>query len=85
MFELIFHSLIVWRVAYMITEEDGPKDIFRKLQSYGKPFNCFSCLSVIIALILAFCIKDGFLYGLALAGLAKLINGLYEYMTNVLQ
>ncbi len=58
----------------MITMEDGPGDVFSKLQAKGKPFSCFECMSVLVALPLSFLTPNFLLYWLAIVAVAKIVN-----------
>ena len=59
-FKFVVAVLATWRVAYMLSSEDGPGDCVVRLRRalgdgfLGKLMDCFYCLSVWIALPLAF-------------------------------
>ena len=59
-FKFVVAVLATWRVAYMLSSEDGPGDCVVRLRRalgdgfWGKLMDCFYCLSVWIALPLAF-------------------------------
>ena len=52
--------LAVWRITYMLVEEDGPYDIFKRLRAdFPKgisPLECFYCTSI------GWPVFSGFLY-----------------------
>lgn len=49
-------ALAVWRVAHLLTSEDGPWDLVARMRSalglglLGRLMGCFNCLSILIAL-----------------------------------
>ena len=55
----VLAALVVYRIAFLVTREDGPWDVFRRLRTVGKSsmggrvVTCLNCLSVWIALPLA--------------------------------
>ncbi|MBS1523379.1 MAG: hypothetical protein JST50_20430 [Bacteroidetes bacterium] len=73
-------TLAVWRIAHLLSQEDGPFDIvikFRKLFGYGffgTLLDCFYCLSLWVAVPFAALLCDNWLQGiitwLALSGAA---------------
>jgi hypothetical protein len=56
---LIVFMLVVWRVTHLLSDEDGPGDIFVRLRRVlgssfpGRVLDCFYCLSLWIAAPLA--------------------------------
>lgn len=74
--------------TYWITEAvittDGPFNLFFKIRHlrYAKPFECFTCLSVWVGLLLALVatsdIKTWLMYGLGAAGAAVFLNYITE-------
>ncbi len=73
MFEFILLSLATWRITSLLTEEDGPGDIFIKLRAVLKPIGvleCFWCASVWVGWAISF----DFIKGLALSALAIIIQ-----------
>jgi len=78
MFDLIIFSLITWRVTHLITEENGPDDIFVKLREKGYIFTCFYCLSVWTGVAVALIFSQNLLFGLAYSALAIVINVLHD-------
>jgi hypothetical protein len=76
-------TLALWRITHLLSQEDGPFDAiikFRKLfgQSFfGNLLDCFYCLSLWIAIPLAFLLcsewLQGFVTWLALSGGACLL------------
>jgi hypothetical protein len=77
-------ALVAWRVCHLIASEDGPGDIVARLrlrlgQSFwGQLVDCFGCLSVWIAVPLAFFVSEGplnvVMTWLALSGAAFLLE-----------
>lgn len=51
-FDLLVLSLATWRLAYMLTKEHGPGNIFTKMRTLpnGGVFDCLYCTSVWVAL-----------------------------------
>lgn len=73
MFELILLSLATWRITSLLTEEDGPADIFVRLRKHYNPLgvlDCFWCTSIWVA----WAISLDFIKGLALSALAIIIQ-----------
>jgi hypothetical protein len=69
----------VWRVSYMLTAEDGPKDIFKKLRALqmGGLFDCIYCTSVYVgflAILLWLWGIEALLYPFALSGIAMMLR-----------
>lgn len=62
---LIIGVLATWRVSHLFYAEDGPGDIFVRLRRavgegfWGSLLDCFYCLSLWVALPLAYWIGDG--------------------------
>ncbi|HVO26099.1 MAG TPA: hypothetical protein VMW56_20985 [Candidatus Margulisiibacteriota bacterium] len=52
---LVVAVLAVWRVTHLLAAEAGPEEIFVRLRAalgdgyWGSVFDCFNCLSVLIA------------------------------------
>lgn len=81
---LVISSLVVWKLTIMFMRYDGPldsvkylRDFVNKIQSaLGKKllnFDCYFCLSTVVALLLSLFFYDGLnilYYGLAMATLA---------------
>jgi hypothetical protein len=61
---LVLGVLAVWRVTHLLQAEEGPWDIFLRLRRataarmIGRALECFYCLSIWVALPLAFTIGD---------------------------
>ena len=57
-------TLAVWRITHLLWGEDGPRDIFVRVRRgvgdgfVGKLLDCFYCLSLWIALPIAWVIAD---------------------------
>lgn len=70
-------TLAVYRVAYLITREDGPLDLFAKLRGWldprqqtwiGRGLNCILCVSFWIGLLGALLVGASWLEWLAVCG-----------------
>ncbi len=83
----ILSVFAIWRIAYMITKEDGPFNIFTKLQNFLYKTNiqffiklteCFYCLSIwisaIFSIFLAKNILEFILYTLSLSTLSIIVE-----------
>lgn len=83
-FRFLLATLAVWRVAHMITHEDGPWDVFAGLRRglgnglLGKLVSCFYCLSIWVAVpfiwFFAGTPAERFVVWLALSGAAILLD-----------
>lgn len=83
---LVIGILVVWRMTHLLYGEDGPWDVFVRMRRafgdgfIGKLLDCFYCLSLWIALPLAFWLgtgwKERLLLWPALSGGAILFNRL---------
>jgi hypothetical protein len=79
-------SLAAWRITHLLTSEDGPRKVFRRLREslertlWGDLVSCFYCLSVWIAFPLALLIaphwRERILLWPALSGAAILLEQL---------
>ena len=88
---LILCTLAVWKLTYLLSQEDGPFDLvmkFRKLFGqgfFGSLLDCFHCLSLWISIPFAYYLcegwKDGIITWLALSGGAGLLLNLSEKQT----
>jgi hypothetical protein len=77
-------ALATWRLTHLLVGEDGPGDIVARLRAWlaawgvGGLFDCFGCLSIWIAIPLAFFVAmrplDIILTWLALSGAAFLLE-----------
>ena len=86
--EFVLCTLAVWRLAHLLSQEDGPFDLvlkFRKLFGqgfFGNLLDCFYCLSLWIAVPFAvFLCRDwlqGIITWLALSGAASILFKLSE-------
>ena len=62
---LVLGILSVWRIAHLLSAEDGPWDLLARIRIrlgkgvWGALLDCFYCLSLWIALPLAFLIGEG--------------------------
>lgn len=62
---LCIFILAVWRVTHLLWGEDGPFDVFARLRGLagtgvvGRMLDCFYCLSVWVALPLAYTLSTG--------------------------
>jgi hypothetical protein len=61
---LVIGVLVVWRITYLFYGEDGPWDVFIRLRRavgegfLGRLMDCFYCLSLWVALPLAYWIGE---------------------------
>jgi Protein of unknown function (DUF1360) len=77
-------ALVTWRICHLLASEDGPGGIVTRLRQrlgasvYGQLVDCFGCLSVWVAIPLAFFVLEGWLNlvmtWLALSGAAFLLE-----------
>jgi Protein of unknown function (DUF1360) len=77
-------ALATWRLCHLVAKEDGPGDIVARFRrrlgdsTYGRLADCFGCLSVWVAIPLAFFVSAGPLdlvvTWLALSGAAFLLE-----------
>jgi hypothetical protein len=77
-------ALATWRLCHLLANEDGPGDVVARLRRglgdtvFGQLVDCFGCLSVWIAIPLAFFVAEGplnlVLTWLALSGAAFLLE-----------
>jgi Protein of unknown function (DUF1360) len=77
-------ALVTWRICHLLASEDGPGGVVARLRqrlgasAYGQLVDCFGCLSVWVALPLAFFVSEGLLNlvmtWLALSGAAFLLE-----------
>lgn len=80
----ILSILVTWRVTHLLASEDGPADLIVRVRARlgnglaGKLMDCFQCLSLWVALPLAFFVSrrplDLLLTWLALSGAACLLE-----------
>jgi len=80
----ILAVLATWRITHLLAREDGPADLIMRVRARlgnglaGKLMDCFQCLSLWIALPLAFFVSrkplDLLLTWLALSGAACLLE-----------
>ncbi len=77
-------ALVTWRVCHLLASEDGPGDVVARLRMrlgesrVGHLIDCFGCLSIWVAIPLAFFVSKGALNlvmaWLALSGAAMLLE-----------
>jgi hypothetical protein len=77
-------TLATWRICHFLASEDGPGDVVVRLRGrlgdsvFGQLIDCFGCLSVWVAIPLAFFVSEGALNlvmtWLALSGAAFLLE-----------
>src|SRR5579862_2115301 len=80
----ILSALAVWRITHLFASEDGPWDVIARIRValgnsvVGKAMDCFGCLSIWIAIPLAFVVSrrvsDAVVIWLALSGAAFLLE-----------
>jgi hypothetical protein len=64
---LVLGALTVWRITYFLQAEDGPWDIVIRVRQFvgegfwGKLLDCFYCLSVWIAMPIAYLVGQSWL------------------------
>ena len=78
--ELVLGAASVWRITHLLHAEDGPSDALARLRklagqgAFGKMLDCFYCVSVWVALPIAFALsavwKERVLLWAALSGAA---------------
>lgn len=62
---LLIGTLTVWRLSHLLNAEDGPWDLLHKLRAatgtglWGRLLDCFYCLSLWIALPVAWLLGTG--------------------------
>ena len=76
--DFLLGTLVVWRVSYLLSQEDGPFDIVIKIRklfgqgSLGNLLDCFYCVSLWLSIPFAFFLSGGWIDGaiiwLALSG-----------------
>ena len=76
---LIILGLATWRLAHMLTQEEGPRKLFVKLRStaHGGVFDCIYCTSVHVGFwvfFLWFIQGEILIYPFALSGLAMMLR-----------
>jgi hypothetical protein len=60
LFDFLLAALVTWRLAHMLTREEGPYDVFVRWRSWageslvGRALQCFYCTSLWVAAPLAF-------------------------------
>ncbi len=77
-------TLVTWRVCHLLASEDGPAGVVARLRLqlgdsvFGQLVDCFGCLSVWVAIPLAFFVSEGplnlVMTWLALSGAAFLLE-----------
>lgn len=87
MIELIITALVVYRVTYMLVDQEGPMRIFEHIRtiSYKQPknfrlfnFDCFDCLNVWVAIIAGLILGYDLFQILAVSALAIIVNRIAE-------
>ena len=83
-FRFLLAALATWRVTHLLANEDGPADVIFRIRQwlgngfFGKLADCFECLSVWVALPLAFFVGrdalERLVSWLALSGAACLLE-----------
>jgi hypothetical protein len=87
---IIIAMMAVWRLSYMLYDEDGPFGIFAKLRSFmlfkSQVLTCLNCTSVWVAMPFALLFSTDyhwFVYWLALSTGAILIDKVIDRLDNV--
>jgi hypothetical protein len=80
----VLATLVTWRICHLLASEDGPGGVVARLRarldgtSVAQLIDCFGCLSVWVAIPLAFFVSEGLLNlvvtWLALSGAAFLLE-----------
>jgi hypothetical protein len=80
----VLATLVTWRVCHLLVSEDGPADVVARLRAWlggsvvGQLIDCFGCLSIWVAIPLAFFVSSGplnlVMTWLALSGAAFLVE-----------
>lgn len=83
MIQILLISLACWRVTYMLTNEEGPMEVFKKLRIKlrGKkwsPLECFYCTSVWVAFALGLFLKLSLVNLLSVSTLSILIESAHD-------
>jgi len=61
----VVSTLATWRVAHLLTYEDGPRDVFVRLRAklgagfFGRLFDCFQCNSLWVSAAFALAVSRG--------------------------
>lgn len=81
--QIILISLACWRITYILTNEEGPMEVFKKFRSdlRGKkwsPLECFYCTSVWVAIFLGLFLKLSLINLLAVSTLSILIESAHD-------
>lgn len=81
----LFISLAIFKLTLLFMDFNGPLDIifyFRKYTEKVLKFDCFFCLSTVIALPFALVYQphNFITYWFGFAGAALIINAIYEYV-----
>lgn len=87
----LISSLAVWRITHMLLEENGPWELFKRVQNWSDSRNpnvlkemlqCFYCTSVWVSLPFAIYLGANFIeyiiYTMALSAVAMLIQTIKE-------
>ena len=79
----MLYTLAVWRLAHLLSQEDGPFDLVFKLRTkagqrfFGRLLDCFFCLSLWLAVPFAYLLSTDWFTSivswLALSGAASLL------------
>lgn len=82
LFSYTLICLAVWRIAYMLVEEDGPYDIFKRLRAdFPKgisPLECFYCTSVWVAIIFGVSLQLSIVVIISLSAMAIFIKLIHD-------
>lgn len=65
--QVVFLGLVVWRISYALSSEEGPWGIFEKIRNFLPvsgallPLSCFNCLVLVTGSGAALLVKQGWL------------------------
>jgi hypothetical protein len=89
---LIISLLAAWRVTHLLQAEDGPFDLIYRLRKslgnsvFGKMMDCFNCLSIWIAMPIAYFLGESWpekiLLWLALSGGSIILERITQKKTD---
>lgn len=80
---MVWILLATWRLTYLITEENGPYDVFLRLRKRTSSYKwidmyCLDCMSVWVAFVMSVVTGFDFYTWMGLSAGSMLINRVYE-------